>query len=248
MAQLDDAALYEAFDSDPEPVVAFLQWIATAKQLTPQPQLLDVGCGPGRLFRPLTDLGWEVVGLEPDAAFRERAAERGRRLGVSVMEGTFNTVAPTKGYDLIVGINSVFAHIVPPAERADALLRCRSALREPGILVLDLPNTLKILFEYRKPEPQVVSLGDHRVTRTRDHTIDYGAATFVTDERYDVSSPDGYTRTVRKRHVYAITTWPDLAYLISRAGFSQCEVYDGFTERAPSNGNGRRLLIVASAT
>ena len=47
--------------------------------LAPKPgeRILDLGCGDGALTRKLADLGCEVVGVDPSAAFVEAARARG---------------------------------------------------------------------------------------------------------------------------------------------------------------------------
>jgi SAM-dependent methyltransferase len=242
------AHLYDAFDSDPSPIVAFLRDVVAPRTHAPRPRVLDVGCGTGRLFAPLRALGWEVVGLEPDPEYRDRAAAVGATLGVPVRDGAFNSVSAVAEFDLIVGINGSFAYVLTPRDRLDALERCRRALRAAGALVLDVPNMLKILFEYQQPAPIEAVVDGHRTRLAREHVVDYGAATFTTHEMYTIVPPSGVATTVYKDHAYAITTWPDLAHLLGRAGFAWSEVYDGFSARVPGRGDDRRLAIVAQVT
>jgi SAM-dependent methyltransferase len=244
----NSAHLYDAFDSDPSPVIAFLRDVVAPRTHAERPRVLDVGCGTGRLFGPLRALGWELVGLEPDPEYRDRAAAVGATVGVPVHPGTFNSVAAFAEFDLVVGINGAFAYVRTPRDRLDALEQCRQALRGRGALVLDMPNTLKILFEYQEPAPVESVVDGHRIRLTREHVVDYGAATFTTHETYTIVPSSGAATTVDKVHPYAITTWPDLAHLLGRAGFAQAEVYDNFSARIPGRGNGRRHVIVAQVT
>jgi SAM-dependent methyltransferase len=248
-ADLHDAAtLYEVFDADPGPVVALLERLVAHCGLAAPPSVLDVGCGPGRLFSPLRALGWRVVGMEPDAAYRARAARVAAPLGTSVRAGGFNDIEASGEFDLVLGINSSFAHVLTAAERADALRRCRRALRPAGLLVLDLPNMLRILHEYRRPEDREATMDQRLVRLARRHAVDYHAATFTTHETYTVTEPDGERWTFEKNHAYAITTWPDLEHLVRQAGFARLETYTSVTDRAPSRLSGPRLVIVAQVT
>jgi hypothetical protein len=165
-----------------------------------------------------------------------------------VHEGAFNSIPSIAEFDLVVGINGAFAYLLTPRDRLDALEHCRRALRSQGALVLDVPNTLKILFEYQQPAPVETVVDGHRIRLAREHVVDYGAATFTTHETYTIVPPSGVATTAHKDHPYAITTWPDLAHLLGRAGFARAEVYDGFAARIPGRGDGRRHVIVAQVT
>lgn len=50
---------------------------AGAADLRGAPRLLDVGCGPGSVARPLADLFVEVVGVDPDPDMLDAAARHG---------------------------------------------------------------------------------------------------------------------------------------------------------------------------
>lgn len=67
------ADLYSIYDTDPMPIVEFLAWLADSYERNDPLAALDIGCGPGRLLGPLTQLGWQVVGMEPDDEFRSAA-------------------------------------------------------------------------------------------------------------------------------------------------------------------------------
>lgn len=236
--------LYKAFDSDPQPVVDFLRWIAESHGHPETPRLLDVGCGVGRLFAPLAELGWRVRAMEPDPSYRALAEATGRPLaGVDVVAGGFNDIEANRVFDLVAGINGAFAHLLHPDERLDALARCFDALRPGGVLVLDLPNLLWILRNYRTPPEQVRQIGTTTVVRTRRHEIDYQAATFTTKEEYRAVGK-GSTLLLQKDHVYAINTLPDLAFMLDDVGFDSPQAFRSFSARVPEPlGEGRMLLV-----
>jgi len=236
--------LYRAFDSDPKPVVDFLRWLADVRGLGDSPRVLDVGCGVGRLEAPLSGLGWHVTAMEPNASYRAIAEASCRRLpGVEVRVGGFNDIASIGSYDLVIGINGSFAYLRTPDERLDALDRCRNALRPEGLLVLDLPNLLWILRNYRDPVDQTRQLGSTTVMLKRRHEIDWQRATFTTRQEYRAVGK-GSTLLLAEDHVYAITTLPEISFLLAEAGFGQPETYRGFGSRRPEPiGEGRMLLV-----
>jgi len=236
--------LYTASDSDPAPVVEFVRGVAEAYAL-PQPlRVLDAGCGPGRLLGPLARLGWEVTGLEPLPEFAAAAREVARSSRrVEVVPGGFLDVDGEDAFDLVIAVNSSFAHLVSPAERAEALERIHRALRPGGVVCLDLPNFLWILTHYREPEPFTFTARGNAVTMVRRHEIDVQAATFTTTDEYRLEGEAGpHARMV---HAYAITTLPEIRHHLHLAGFTEPRAYAGYGSPADERLRGPRMIVAA---
>jgi SAM-dependent methyltransferase len=248
------AALYVAFDTDPTPIVEFLAWLLRSYGVeTSTPRVLDVGCGPGRLLAPLADRGWGIQGMEPDPGYRGYAARiAAQHPGASVIGGGFADIGSpleqTAAYDLIVGINGSFAYVLTPKERSEALTRCRAALRRGGVLFLDLPNMLRILFEYSAPDVLERTVAGRYIRLERRHEVDYQKATFTTLERYVVREADGNSWETRQEHPYAITSWPEMEHVLSNAGFDELRTYTSYAARSAETFGPGRMLIAARAS
>lgn len=238
------ADLYVASDSDPAHIVEFLRELASAYEL-PQPlHVLDAGCGPGRLLAPLDRLRWQVTGMEPNPDFVASArtiAQSSRR--VSVVQGGFLDITQTDEFDLAVGVNSSFAHLLTPAERADALRRIHHALKPGGVVFLDHPNFLWILKNHRSPEPYTFEVQGETVTLNRSQHIDFHAATFTTTDEY-VYAHSGQPEA-RMIHSYGMTTLPELQYHLDDAGFEDVRTFNSYAARSPERLDGPRILIAA---
>jgi hypothetical protein len=131
-------------------------------------------------------------------------------------------------------------------ERADALARCRRALRPGGVLLLDLPNLLRILKEYGGPAEHRAERDGRPVRLTRRHTVDYQRAAFITHEEYWESDESGTERLVLTMdHPYAITAFPDLAYLIRQAGLEDLRTYTSYSARTPEPLGPGRMIVAA---
>jgi SAM-dependent methyltransferase len=97
-------------------------------------RLLDVGCGSGGFLAAMRDLGWEVLGVEPDP---EAARIAGERYNLRVFNGTLAQAGLPAGSVDVVTMNHVIEHVHDPI----ALLgQCRRVLREGGKLVMVTPN------------------------------------------------------------------------------------------------------------
>ena len=100
----------------------------------PGGELLDVGCGGGAQLVHMRELGWRVVGVDPD----ERAVEMAtRQHGLDVRRGTLEEQRfPSDRFDAIT-LSHVIEHVHDPT----GLLReCGRLLKRSGRLVVVTPN------------------------------------------------------------------------------------------------------------
>lgn len=97
-------------------------------------KLLDVGCGSGRFLARLHELGWEVVGVEPDGEAAKLAREYFR---LNVHEGKLEDVCfPDNEFDVIT-MNHVIEHLSNPI---GTLKECWRILKPGGKLMIATPN------------------------------------------------------------------------------------------------------------
>jgi 2-polyprenyl-3-methyl-5-hydroxy-6-metoxy-1,4-benzoquinol methylase len=96
-------------------------------------RLLEVGCGGGVILKILSDLGWEVEGLDFDPA----AVANARRKGLNVRLGRLEAQGFTDGrFDAIV-----MSHLIEHVHDPRGLLReCQRLLDPKGTLVILTPN------------------------------------------------------------------------------------------------------------
>lgn len=103
----------------------------------PGGRLLDVGCGEGHELLRMKQLGWEVEGVDFDAAAVENARSKG--LQVRVGELRDQGYAP-ESFDAVF-VSHVIEHVPDPV----ALLgECHRVLTKGGTLVIVTPNTSSV--------------------------------------------------------------------------------------------------------
>jgi SAM-dependent methyltransferase len=96
-------------------------------------RLLDVGCGGGEFLVQMREAGWDVHGIEPDAA----AATRARAEGVPVVHASLEEAElPAASFDAIT-MSHVIEHLHDPVR---ALRICRRLIRSGGMLWVATPN------------------------------------------------------------------------------------------------------------
>jgi len=97
-------------------------------------RLLDVGCGGGSFLALMRDLGWEVMGVEPD----EKAAEFAQKqLGLKVLNQTFEEANLPSNFFEAVTMRHVIEHVEEPI---GFLEKGWQLLKPGGRLVIVTPN------------------------------------------------------------------------------------------------------------
>ncbi len=97
-------------------------------------KLLDVGCGNGRFLASMRELGWEVVGVEPDPDAARVAREA---FGLEVYAGDLDEIKLGEESFDAVTMNHVIEHVSDPVGLFKA---CRRVLKPGGRLVAATPN------------------------------------------------------------------------------------------------------------
>jgi SAM-dependent methyltransferase len=96
-------------------------------------RLLDIGCGNGAFLSEARRLGWDPIGLEPDA----KAVAAAQTTGLKVVQGQLpNTGFPSSSFDAIT-LNHVIEHIHDPLS---ALREVYRLLKQGGKVWICTPN------------------------------------------------------------------------------------------------------------
>ena len=169
------------YDIETADIVADLPfWLSLARR-TGGP-ILEVACGTGRVFVPLAEAGFDVVGVDISPAMLEvgRAKLRERNLAerVDLILADALDLALGQRFPLaIIALNS-FGHFYQEGEPERALDRLSEHLAPGGLLALDLPNptpgafgdtTGLLLHDYTRVGPEPSS----QLVKLRSQSLDH---------------------------------------------------------------------------
>ncbi len=235
--------LYAIFDADPTPIVTFIQWLADVHELPTDLHVLDIGSGTGRILGAFHELGWNVIGVEPDVDFYLKAVENTRSLSrVMVKNIGVLDVEDQNSYDLITIINDPLSYLLDIRQRIDALRRVYEALRPGGVVFLEIKNFLFKLRHYEEFTQEMVIMGDKKVVHLMQHEIDFHHGYWIHRDEYLI---EGESQIVSKTHTVAIIPLMELIYFLEKQGFMNIQTYNDYEPNSPEVVTGRLMLISA---
>ncbi|MBO9623907.1 MAG: class I SAM-dependent methyltransferase [Sphingomonas sp.] len=116
--------------------------VEIARALPAGGTILDLGCGDGEKLAAFRDLGFVVLGVDPDPKSRALAAS----MGLEVLEGTAEAPPPAidgRRFDLVIMSHSL-EHCTDPVH---ALRNVRSLMADGGLAYIEVPNAGCLHFE-----------------------------------------------------------------------------------------------------
>lgn len=110
------------------------------------PAILEIGSGTGRVLARLAAAGYNVTGIEPSEAMRQRGARRlaalpervSRRVSVLSGDAEHLPLGEEDRFDLGLFSMNTFAHLLTSQSRHRALTELGARLRPGALLLLDL--------------------------------------------------------------------------------------------------------------
>ena len=203
--------------------------------LEPEMEVLDLGCGHGRIANRLARRGCRVTGLDLSGTFLQRARADAAAWGVTVeyVYQDMRNMRWSGKFDRVVNWANAFGFFDDPDDQK-VLARVAEALKPGGRLLLETINYPRYVRDYR-PSFAVEHNGDLLVdTHRLDPLTSRSIATRTTVR-------DGRIR--REPSSHRLHTYPELRDWLRAAGFA---VVDGYgDDGTPLTADHRRLMVVA---
>ena len=203
--------------------------------LEPEMEVLDLGCGHGRIANRLARRGCRVTGLDVSLTFLDRAREDAAACGVTVdyVHDDMRNLAWSGRFDRIVNWANAFGFLDEPDDQR-VLTRVAEALKPGGRLIMETANFPRFIRDFRSSS-----------------VLEHEGALVIDQGRWDPLTGRSFsTRTVvqdgsmrRSSYITRVYTFPELRGLLRTAGFA---TVDGYGEDGSTlNADHHRSLAVA---
>jgi SAM-dependent methyltransferase len=110
--------------------------------------VIDIGCGTGNHALRLSEMGYEVTGVDISPAMLKVARGKDRSGRVRFLEGDMrdigNSVPGLKGFDAAISLGHVFYHLYTDQQLKGFLAGLLSVLRKGGLFVFNARNVVRI--------------------------------------------------------------------------------------------------------
>lgn len=219
--------------------------------------ILELGCGTGRVLRPLANAGWRVTGLDQSAPMLDRARASLRESGMLDRATLFldsmaaADQAPGGPFGLAIFSLNGLMHLPTVAEQRAALQAARNALDPRGMVIIDVQNPTPdwmASFDGRVSHEGTWRQDDGRmVSRFSSRTHGPAHQLLETNLWYDTVDVRGCMSRVQTRFPMRYLYRSELEPMLELAGFVEWQVYGSY-ELDPFDDGSERLIMTAEVT
>ena len=186
-------------------------------------KILDLACGTGKHAMEFYDLGYIVEGSDiskdmTDVATIE-AKEKNKKIKFyNESFQTCNTIK--KKYDAIVAMFGAIDYVVNVDELNKTFNNIRDLLASGGIFIFDFWNGNAVIKRYSKERKKEVGLGENKVIRTSNTTLDLVKQRALVKFNFDLSSKGQKIETFAEEHLIRYFFIQEMHDFLQLKGFS----------------------------
>lgn len=214
--------------------------------------ILDIGCGTGRVLIHLAQEGYAVHGIDNDIAMLDRLDTKLKHLShlqdkITYYQGDVLTYDLEKKYSLILLTYNALMHFQEQDDQIQLLKQLRKWLADDGLLVIDLPNagdvfasqdTDSLIMERTFLEPET----GHMVMLQSVSYLDRVTQVLHVEWIYDEIDGDGVVRRLIAPHKLRYYFYAEINLLLQLCGFEIEDVFGDTDESAFEDGSERMII------
>ena len=224
-----------------------------------EPNVLELGCGSGRLLLPLAQYGHQVTGIDSSAAMLSRARTRVAQASpdisglIRLVEAdmtSFDLPGEEGQFGLVVIPYNTFMHL-DADQMMYTLRQVKRHLRPKGRLFMDLINPVSVA---RTPNDQMLTLENQLIDPETGDLVLQMASSWLDELAqllnitwiYDCSPAQGgaVSRTVANAQYHYL--YPHQVELLLKESGLKMESIAGSYDGSPFSEESERLLVTAS--
>ncbi len=205
--------------------------------VSPEAEMLDMCCGPGRHSLELARRGFRVTGVDRTAIYLEMARQKAEREGLSIefVQDDMRYFCRPDSFDAAIMMYTSFGYFENPEENQRVLVNIYRSLKQDGSLLIEMmgKEVLARIFRERDwyEEEGVLYLEERKISRNWSRI----------ENRWILLRG-------QERHEFEFSIWiysaAELTALLHESGFEAVEIYGDLTG-APYDHTARRLVAVA---
>lgn len=210
--------------------------VAGLEQLLGDPDqktILDLGCGYGRHSKPLTALGYHVIGYDLSAALLKHARDQDHR--VPWVRGDMQALPFHPSFDAVLSLFTTIGYFEDEAENFQVFRSISEVLRPGGRFICQLVNRDYLIRQFT---PQEIHHQDELIILEERTFNPIGNRVHTQTTVMEGSTRRQYESVIR---LYTLT---ELDLLLAAVDVSISEIYGGLDLR-PFNWDTNQLVIVA---
>ena len=248
MSEISFARLYHSQYADFDDDLIFWKYAASCTS----DEILELGCGSGRVLLPLAAMGRNITGIDHDGnmlALLKQAIPASSLTRIQLEQADIRTFSINARFGLAIIPCNLFAYLDEDDALA-ALVNIRRHLDPGGSLAMDMPNA-PIILDGEDLDGEVLDTfyeqfsGDP-VQVTADQIISSDLRRADVTWHYDVLHSDGGLERIDAHRRYHLRAAEDVCAALRYAGFAEPSLYGGYQRQSYTQHSPRLLVLTRS--
>ena len=241
-------AFYEDFSRVYDQVMdqdLYEKWLAFTQRHLPKDtqSIFELACGSGALAMRLSQLGYDVTGLDISEEMLALASQKANQAGVKIAleQGDMRDLAGLGKFDAVTCYSDSLCYLADLDELKLAVNGVVDLLGEGGVFIFDVHSTHQVDqvfpgYSYHENAEDFAFLWDSFAGDV-PHSIVHELSFFI----QDTDDSDG--KFIRKDEVHEERTYPISDFLSVLTDFSEVKIYADFTDEAPQEDSARWFFV-----